>query len=155
MSKTLCVDFDGVLHAYTSGWQGGARVTDGPVPGAMEWLYAMVGHGYDVSVFSTRSSTDEGIFAMQSAIKHWMAHWLHNVGLDGDSLVPMTLCESMAGGIVNSLHFPRAKPAAWLTIDDRALCFRGEFPSIETIESFRPWNKPAPEEPGEVMRSDT
>lgn len=40
MSKpTICVDFDGCLHAYTSGWQGAEVVSDPPVPGAIDWLF--------------------------------------------------------------------------------------------------------------------
>jgi hypothetical protein len=29
----LCLDFDGVLHSYTSGWKGAAVIPDPPVPG--------------------------------------------------------------------------------------------------------------------------
>ena len=39
------------------------------------------------------------------------------------------------------LKFPTKKPAAFLTIDDRAICFDGTFPSTETMMSFKPWNK--------------
>jgi hypothetical protein len=37
---TICVDFDGVLHSYASGWKGAGVVADGPVDGAIEWLNA-------------------------------------------------------------------------------------------------------------------
>src|SRR5215467_12984729 len=37
--KTLCMDLDGVLHSYTSGWGGHEVIADPPVPGAMEFLY--------------------------------------------------------------------------------------------------------------------
>lgn len=33
--KTICLDFDGVLHAYTKGWHDGS-VYDPPMPGALE-----------------------------------------------------------------------------------------------------------------------
>ena len=39
------------------------------------------------------------------------------------------------------LKFPAKKPAAFLTIDDRAICFTGEFPSTSEMMSFKPWNK--------------
>ena len=34
----ICVDFDGVIHSYTSGWKGIDVIPDDPVPGAIEWL---------------------------------------------------------------------------------------------------------------------
>jgi len=39
------------------------------------------------------------------------------------------------------LKFPKKKPAAFLTIDDRAICFNGTFPTKKEMESFKPWYK--------------
>jgi hypothetical protein len=41
------------------------------------------------------------------------------------------------------LRFPTQKPAAFLTIDDRAICFQGSFEQLdpETLLAFKPWNK--------------
>ena len=39
------------------------------------------------------------------------------------------------------LEFPTKKPAAFLTIDDRAICFDGTFPSKDEMLNFKPWNK--------------
>ena len=33
--KTICLDFDGVLHAYSRGWQDGS-IYDGPINGALD-----------------------------------------------------------------------------------------------------------------------
>lgn len=35
MKKTVCLDFDGVLHAYSKGWQDGS-IYDEPMPGALD-----------------------------------------------------------------------------------------------------------------------
>lgn len=56
-----------------------------------------------------------------------MKRWLLDNGLDRDS--------------VERIKFPTRKPAAFLTIDDRCICFKGVFPSLAEIAVFRPWNK--------------
>jgi hypothetical protein len=119
---TLCLDFDGVLHAYTSGWQGAAKVTDGPVPGAMQFLIDATAE-FRVAVYSTRSETYEGRTAMQTALRYW-------------------LCEAGADWTVfDQLQFPVAKPLAMVTIDDRAITFTGTFPPVSELLMFQPWTK--------------
>lgn len=124
--KTLCVDFDGVIHAYSSGWQGNDVIPDGPVPGAMLWLHWAVKR-YDVCVYSSRSKDPRGIAAMENAIRLWA----HEAELTTDQV----------SVLVASLSFPAQKPPAWLTIDDRAICFDGNWPDAEQIDNFQPWYK--------------
>lgn len=124
--KTLCVDFDGVIHAYSSGWQGVDVIPDGPVPGAINWLYWAVKH-YAVCVYSSRSKDPKGVLAMHAAIRLWA----HEAELTADQV----------SVLIGRLTFPTQKPPAWLTIDDRAICFRGEWPTAEQIDNFKPWNK--------------
>ena len=38
----LCLDFDGVLHSYTSGWLGADVIPDPPVPGYAQFLLRAV-----------------------------------------------------------------------------------------------------------------
>lgn len=121
--KTLCVDFDGVLHSYTTGWKGAGVVTDGPVPGAMQWL-RMACRRYQVCIYSSRSKDPAGIQAMREALRAWATAELST---DDASL------------ILASLSFPTEKPPAWLTIDDRAICFEGTWPTAEEIDAFVPW----------------
>jgi hypothetical protein len=40
----LCLDFDGVIHGYQSGWQGANVIPDPPVPGAIEALLTYTEH---------------------------------------------------------------------------------------------------------------
>lgn len=120
MSVTICIDFDGVLHSYVSGWRGADVVEDPPVPGAILWLTRLISNvELRPVIYSSRSKDPAGIAAMQA--------WLTTHGLH-----PHELAE---------LEFPTQKPAAWLTIDDRCMCFEGEFPSIERMLAFVPWNK--------------
>ena len=114
---TLCVDFDGVLHSYTSGWQGADVIADDPVPNSKEFLKLAIEH-FEVAIYSSRSSQIGGIGAM----KRWMyAHY--------------------GPEIAGKVDFPTTKPAAFMTIDDRAFCFKGDFPHPVELLSFKPWNK--------------
>lgn len=122
---TLSLDFDGVLHAYTSGWKGASVVPDGPVPGAMRFLVEAV-HRFDVVVFSSRSHQPGGTQAMGDAILSWLTE---EVGFD------------VAMDTFRRLSFPDVKPSAHLSIDDRGFCFEGIFPSLDDIASFKPWNR--------------
>jgi len=126
MSKPLlCLDFDGVVHSYTSKWQGPDIVIDPPVPGALEFIREAREH-FIVAIFSTRSHQVGGIRAMSE----WLhLHMLHVFGPDE------------AIHIMADIEWPTTKPPAFVSIDDRALTFTGSWPAIETLKAFRPWNK--------------
>lgn len=129
----ICVDFDGVIHSYASGWKGIAVIPDDPVPGAIEWLIehlptpdaicaiAPPYEGPEVVIYSSRSKSFWGRRAMKK--------WLIKHGLPRCYITERIL------------KFPTKKPAAFLTIDDRAICFDGTFPSTKEMMSFKPWNK--------------
>lgn len=116
----VCVDFDGVIHSYSSGWKGACEIPDPPVVGAFSWLAEAV-QSLTVCIYSSRSKEPGAIEAMRA--------WFAMHGLDAD--------------VLSKLEFPTMKPAASMTIDDRAYCFRGAFPSLEWIRTFVPWNKEA------------
>ena len=50
----LCLDFDGVIHSYTSGWQGAGVAADPPVKGTLEYLIEVTKY-YRVMIYSSRS----------------------------------------------------------------------------------------------------
>ncbi len=118
--KTLLLDFDGVIHSYVSGWQG-ATIPDDPVPGAFDFIRALLDDGrFKVCIWSSRTSGQEGGCAA-------MHQWFRDHGLAPEHL--------------DGLWFPIRKLPAFLTIDDRAICFTGEFPSLDAIAEFQPWYK--------------
>jgi hypothetical protein len=38
------------------------------------------------------------------------------------------------------LKFPTEKPPAFVGLDDRVIQFQGEWPSINMLKNFKPWN---------------
>jgi hypothetical protein len=133
--SVICLDFDGVIHSYTSGWEGADVVSDGPVHGAMAAILEYQAAGFEVAVYSSRSSSAHigGIQAMRSAIFQWMhAHILEIHGTENMKLVTKA---------TDAIVYPREKPAAFVTIDDRGIQFKGVWPSAKEIEDFKPWYK--------------
>jgi hypothetical protein len=52
MTRTVAVDFDGVIHGYSRGWQDGT-IYDEPVPGAFDALRTLMAD-YAVVIHTTR-----------------------------------------------------------------------------------------------------
>jgi len=129
--KTIAVDFDGVLHSYSSGWHGVLTIADPPVRGAIEWLTAAVAR-YKVVIHTARllngtleGETTPGPHKVIAAIEQWLAH--HDC--------PLEVVDQF------NWHTGCGKPHAHVYLDDRGLCFDGVFPSFEIIDNFKPWNK--------------
>ena len=55
MQRALSIDFDGVLHSYTSGWQGHDTIPDPPVSGAVEACERLHEAGWKLYVHTSRS----------------------------------------------------------------------------------------------------
>lgn len=126
----LCVDFDGVIHSYEKGWQNG-EIYGQVVPGFFEWLEE-VRFKFKVVVYSSRSKTDEGVIAMATWLKIKRDAWI-KCGGKRHSTEPL------------ELEFANEKPPAWLTIDDRAICFSGSWsdPALRTenLLAFKSWTQ--------------
>lgn len=71
--KTIAVDFDGVVHAYSKGWQDGT-IYDPPLPGALEGLTALM----DTCAVFIHTSRDAG------AVAGWLAERGFDTVLDVD-----------------------------------------------------------------------
>lgn len=126
MKKTVVFDFDGVIHSYTSGWQGVTEIPDPPVPGIKESIDDLRANYYEVIVVSTRTATPEGY----AAVTKWLQDNQINV------------------------HSVRAtKPPAFVYIDDRAICFDGDATTLlSKIENFKTWMQEPPTETVSVVR---
>lgn len=116
---TLATDFDGVLHSFTSGWTGPRDIPDSPTEGAIPWLKLLLKVKHlQVIIFSAR-------------IYHWggkraMKKWLHRWGLTKRE--------------ISKIKFVYRKPICQFLLDDRAVCFRGVFPTYNKIMNFKPWH---------------
>lgn len=156
----LCLDFDGVLHSYSSGWKGAGVIPDQPVRGALWALLEYMEH-FEVHIHSSRSHQWGG----RRAMKHWLRLGVHAYLYAGslpespEWLVSLIddewpdRMEPFAGAAmrvsvqaVRRIHFPRHKPPALVTLDDRGITFTGEWPTPEALLKFRPWNKREPAE---------
>lgn len=143
MRKRICVDFDGVLHSYVSGWRGVACIPDRPVPGAMQWLLEAT-ERFDVFIYSARSSHWCGRRAMRRWLTEQMTRHLYGrmtLGCnDEEHRRAIADARDDASELVHQrLHWPTRKPPAWLTIDDRCIRFDGLFPAMDEIDCFVPW----------------
>lgn len=114
MKKTVVFDFDGVIHSYTSGWQGVTNIPDPPVPGIAKAIADIREADYEVVVVSTRTADPLGMQAVRSYLM------LNRIEVD-------KVCAE--------------KPPAIVYIDDRAICFDGHPDTLlSKINTFRPWN---------------
>jgi hypothetical protein len=120
--KTICIDFDGVIHDYRDGWQGG--VIYGEVtPGFRQWCREMIeeadrrGVKLELCIYSSRSKEAE----LNAAMIRWVREQIPGIGFT----------------------FAFAKPAAWVTIDDRGITFNGSWddPALRpaAIFDFKTW----------------
>lgn len=116
---TIAVDFDGVIHSYTSPWVSSDVVLDPPVTGAIEWLNSM-SNKYKIVIFTTRAKEHKGIWAVKKYLTLNGFHLHHD-----------------------DYEVTAVKPAALIYLDDRAVRFDGKnFPTEDQIQfELRPWNK--------------
>lgn len=125
----LCIDFDGVIHSYERGWQDGAIYGD-VVSGFFEWV-ERVRDKFKLVIYSSRSKTDDGVAAMRRWLYEQRKNWIKNGGKGHPS-------ERL------EIEFSYEKPAAWITIDDRAIRFNGNWNALELtadmLLEFRSWN---------------
>lgn len=158
MKPILCLDFDGVIHSYASGWKGARNIPDAPVPGALQFIVEAM-EQFEVHIFSSRSNYLFGRMAM----KRWLRKHLMEIALEDDSSLPdwwldvvrdrfletyepcHIVSREQIDKIICRIKWPTHKPPATVTIDDRALTFTGQWPALADLKRFKPWNKASKE----------
>jgi hypothetical protein len=109
--RTLALDFDGVIHRY-NGWNNGEL--NEPLAGAVEFVREAV-QVFQVYVVSSRCNNEEGIDTILS--------WLSKHGFPEEVVVTSE------------------RPPAYVSLDDRALTFTGQWPKVDDLWNFQPWWK--------------
>lgn len=118
--KTICIDFDGVIHDYSKGWRG-IDVYDKPLDGAKEGLHALKDAGWIIIIYTTRNDTPK------------LREFLDSNGLAYDYINcnPNQPVGSDKGKLIADVY-----------LDDRGITFEGNWSdSIEKILNFKPWQK--------------
>lgn len=144
--QLLCLDFDGVLHSYSSGWKGARCIPDPPVPGAIEFLLTAA-QVFIVAIHSSRARYWGGRRAMRQWLhRHIVEYEWRQVGeREYSGWTTRDIEERIEMDVrlfIDGVQFPLWKPPAHVTIDDRAITFRGVWPEIEELQRFVPWHKP-------------
>ena len=95
-----------------------------------EWASVMKDH-FTLVIYSSRSKD----INMQAKMYLWLMDrwhdWIASHSPIGDFIV------------YGDFEFAHQKPSAFITIDDRCICFNGDWSAItaDRIFSFKPWNK--------------
>ena len=130
----ICIDFDGVIHAYDKPWKGPDIIESGIVPGFLDWA-AEAQEYFRLVIYSARSRTTAGIHAMQDWLRKRMLEWYDERDNQGHFKHSPT--------VQFLFEYAYEKPRAFLTIDDRAIQFKGDWSALgpKKLLAFKPWNR--------------
>lgn len=108
--KIICFDFDGVVYPNLR-YHGTDVLKGDPVEGALSSLKEL-SKTYEIVLHSARCSDPKGFEAVRSYLD---AHGFE-------------------------FKLMRDKPRAWIYVDDRAVCFRGDWLElVAQIDTFQQW----------------
>lgn len=115
---TVALDFDGVIHRYSKGWQGG-KIYDPPMPGAIEAVKEIM-EVEAVVVFTARTDLD----AVCDSLTHWGVECITQDQWDRER--PAAEHGSAFWNDKSRILVTNRKPAARYYLDDRAVLFTPE-----------------------------
>lgn len=145
--KTIAVDFDGVIHKYSKGWQDGS-IYDTEITLVFDSIKQLFDEGYSVFIFSTRSPRQ---------IRNWIRQNIMETdydinGLGGDPTEYITAKYGYTCKVIpfwkkfwnekNVLGVTKRKLPAHIYIDDRALKFEGDWlQTLELVKTFKTYQE--------------
>lgn len=127
----LVLDFDGTVHSYEKGWQGGL-IYGTVVPGFFVWALQAKKY-FTLVIYSSRSGSHKTRQPMEDFLKVHLQAWKW---------------DCLEHGPEPDLHFEDFtfspfKPPAFATIDDRAITFNGDWndPNLDPklLLEFKSW----------------
>ncbi|MEX0650309.1 MAG: hypothetical protein WD200_04860 [Candidatus Andersenbacteria bacterium] len=117
--KTIAIDLDGVIHAYSEGWNGGAMY-DIPVKESHEALTNLVARGFRIAIVTARLNPKfPDMDKQRKAVETWL---LENKFIEGEHYHELT----------------NNKPAAIAYIDDRAIAFENWEQAVSDLQNLIP-----------------
>ena len=118
--KSICIDFDGVIHDYSRGWLG-VDVFDTVLPGASEATHKLHDAGYMIIIHTTRNDSP--------ALRDFLNK--NDICFDYINHNPYQPKGAEMGKIKADVY-----------LDDRGVCFTGNWnDSIDQILNFKTWQE--------------
>lgn len=125
MDGAIAVDFDGVIHSYSRGWQDGS-IYDPPMDGALDGLRALMKE-HPVFIFTSRNTAH-------------VAAWLRDHGFTvttDDSMFRHDVWDGVVWSERGTLLVTNRKLAAIAYIDDRAIRFTSWGQALADVAALR------------------
>lgn len=117
-TKTICIDFDGVIHDYSRGYQG-KDVFDKAIDGASNGTKVLKENGWRIIIYTTRPNTQK--------LRDWLKE--NDIAYDYINESPDQPEESSGCKLIADVY-----------LDDRAVNFRGNWKwTMGDIAGFKPW----------------
>ena len=118
--KSICIDFDGVIHDYSYGWQG-IDVFYKVIPGASEATHRLHDAGYMIIIHTTRNDTP--------ALRGFLNE--NDICFDYINHNPYQPKGAEFGKIKADIY-----------LDDRGVCFTGNWDeALQQIFNFKVWQQ--------------
>ncbi|MFG2844214.1 hypothetical protein ACGF12_13730 [Kitasatospora sp. NPDC048296] len=128
-ARTICIDFDGVIHPEGP-WNGG-RLRGAPLPGAVERIRALLDGGWRIVVFTARASE------YHEAIADYLGHYLDR------KVIVLPGAETAYWETEHQILVTNVKPGAFVYVDDKG-------------EEFKSWDTALvglPDSPDDLLHS--